>query len=295
MKFFALPIVVAILLVACGDKQEVAKPAATPLASSAPVAKDELTLTPAFEVPGKYKDYKEMLVTYPAVPEDEKEFMAMPNEWFDTYRADWIKQAYSNEKPDWYLVGNLLHPDLRETTNDFKKQEIADKAKTEVTPDKSSLNIIYGVTDRYYGPLSKPDIETGVYKFYVNPTDRGGAIVQKDDQKNIAYKFGYWASYASVGIPARKCVEMNCKNRIEIKVKVPLDRAKAIESQRESSKDYIRAYGTVAAVKETDIEKYVIGGKLIVDIEALEVGTIVDKRWISYFFISKDELTKLSN
>lgn len=285
MKTLITTLMAATLLAACGDK-EPPKPAPAPAPTSAAENKpaEPLVLNASFEVPEKFRAYNDMVVTQTA---SSKEFNALPEALFQDFKAKWEKAVYSVDSPDWFFVAKTIDPSVGTITNDFKKQEAGEQAKAKVTPDKSSLNLIFGAQGKDSTVLGKPNVQTGVYQ--VNIEDKGLENRIMQEIKGVNYDYGIEPSYKEpLGILRTNCSRGECQGPLVLKVKIPLDKAKEIEEWREKGPDSMRAYGKVTALKEYGG----LRGILQINVEALELGTFQNGKWHSYFFLSPEELQK---
>ncbi|QNP48352.1 hypothetical protein [Diaphorobacter aerolatus] len=226
MKHITIAVLVALSLVACGEKKEEPKPvAAAPAADNKPA--EPAVLKASFEVPEKFRGYTDMVASY---TNNEKEFRALPDSIFKDYKTAWEKQSYSIDKPDWYFAAVIQNPKLAEMTNDFKKQEAGEQVKATLTPDKNSLNVIVSANNEMQVLMDKPDIQTGIYK--VNVTPKGVRSTVNQEFNGVRFGYGYELFYKEpLGLELPDC--SGCKKLVALNVKVPLDKAKEIEEWRE--------------------------------------------------------------
>lgn len=298
-----IAVAVAALLSACGKKEDA--PSASVAVSAQPAGdqpadpnlkkteqfglQSSILLEPIFEVPGKYASYVRQEVTEAA----KEEFQKLPDTMFDAYVAIWLKQAASVDAPDWNMLAGILHPDTAEEGNAFKKQEAADKAKTEVTADKGSLNMVYG----WQGEVVRivgPDVKTGEYYLTISPQGRFNTISYTPGAKPYNYGLGYMPIFSGVGMEVDCAGSRSCNGDVTMTVKVPLDKAKAIEEVREKGKDMVRLYGHVTGKKEFSdrLSKGRASASLNLQVEAIEIGSRQNGQFKSYFFLDKEQLTR---
>ena len=247
-----------------------------------------IDLEPVFAVPGKYSGYVRQEATEATKPEIQN----LSDTALDSYVKTWIKQAASVANPNWVTLASILHPEVSEATNEFKKQEAAEKAKTEIAADKSSLNVIVGFQGEIFN-MSAPDITSGEYYLRIN-TDSRYSTLSYSPKGNYNYQLFYQPVLKDVGMAIEHLGCSSCKGDVNITVKVPVEKAKEIESLREKGKDMIRVYGHVTGIKDqsTFVNKGSASSRLNVEVEAIEVGSRQDGQFKSYFFLDTDQLKK---
>lgn len=290
---------VAAALAACGKKDDAASPATSAApASRAPSTKQtekfgtvsSIVLEPSAQVPARYASYVRQEVTEAGNAELQK----MPDTLFDSYVATWIKQAASVDAPDWTMLAGITHPESVEETNAFKKQEVADKTKAELAPDKNSLNVVFGWKGEVL-VINGPDVQTGEYYVTLRPNASYNTVTYSNGKTryNLSYN------------PLFTAMDSHCSGRgnscrdIDLTVKVPIEKAKAIEALRETDPDkgrhpgVVRVYGQVRAVEPyRSIDKNSATATLEVVVEALEIGSRQNGQFQSYFFLDKDQLQR---
>lgn len=239
-----------------------------------------IDLKPVFKVPVKYQSYNRIELT----EMDEKELNAQGSDNRD-YQVNWLKQASSVEKPDWWSIAATKNSALRSTTNDFKKQEEAEKEKSVAKIDKKDANVIVTMRSDFL-TFSKPNIADEEY-YIVLPA--GGSMQGvTSDYKNVYYSYSYSFNMENLGISRDKCQGDPCGN-YQITVKVPKLEAKRIEEARESGKDIFRFYGHAQNLSHWDVKPTSLQGNIVVDVEALEIGSRQNGVFIPYLFIDTDQ------
>ena len=291
-KFFTVLLMI-VGIAACGKKQEdvqskTNQPAAT---DNTPIYRQtekfgtvsNQTLVPIFEVPSQYAKY-----TRQEVSEASKdEYLKLPESAFEGYVNTWIQQAASVENPDWIVLGGILNPQLAIETNEFKKQEAAEKIKNEVTSDKSKLNVVYG----WQGEMlfvAGPDVSNGEYYLTIRP-NASYQVVSYQNSKNYRYNLFYRPDFKALGMLGDNRGDM------QLTVKVPIEKAKEIESLREGQKTMIRVYGIVKGLgdeRRPQIRKDSSEANLRVEVKALEFGVRMNGQFKTFFFLDSEQLKK---
>lgn len=240
-----------------------------------------IILTPLPSAPSKYSNYIRQEVS--EVTKDE--YKNLSNSIFENYVTTWIKQAASVEKPNFEMIASINHPEITGETNEFKKQEIIDKVKSEFTIDKNILNIVYGWQGDMLS-ISGPDVATGEYYLYIKPHNRY-QIVSYQNQKNHTYNLYYQPVFEAVGMTGDNTGGM------QLTVKVPIEKAKEIESLRDGTSTMIRVYGHIVGVDRTpQIQKSISQAELSVEVEALEFGVRKNGEFKTFFFLDSDQLKR---
>ena len=165
LKQFAFAICAIAAISGC-SKQDPVNAQSAPAAPPAVENTGPVVFTPTFQVAQKYSSY----VRQDASEATDSEFQKLPDSVLDNYDNIWIKQAASIAAPDWNILAGIVHPQINSETNVFKKQEVADKVKTEVQPDKNSLNVVLGMQGKVID-LGKPDVATGEYHLALYPNE----------------------------------------------------------------------------------------------------------------------------
>lgn len=281
-------------LAACGKKADVV----SPTVAGATVAEENtshykqtekfgtvssIVLTPLFQAPTKYSNYVRQEVS----EANKDEYKKLPDSAFEGYVNTWLKQAASVEKPDWQMIAGVTHPEIAEETNEFKKQEAGDKVKTEIPADKNQLNVVYG----WQGGMlfiAGPDVTTGEYYLLIRPNNQFN-IVSYRNQKNYRYSLYYRPVFNEVGMKGDNRGDM------QLTVKLPIEKAKEIESLRAGNSTMIRVYGRVIG-KNADqaplLRKDGSEAALNVEVEALEFGIRKDGEFKTFFFLDSDQLKR---
>ena len=285
-------------LAACSKKEAADGIPAVPAAASVPANQPHfkktekfgsvsaVVLQPLFQVPAKYSAYLHQPMTE-ATP---AEYQKTPDAAFEAYVANWIRQAASVDKPDWILLAGLLHPEATEETNAFKQQEAADKAKTEISADKNSLNMVLGWRGEILS-ISGPDVASGEYYLTLRPGNRYDTVGYTT-AKNYNYSLYYR--------PVFDAVDMHGDNGgyMQLTIKVPIEKAKEIEALREGDHEkhrgMLRIYGRIVGNKEgwKSVRRNGVDAALDVSVEAIELGTRQNGQFKSYFFLDSDQLKK---
>jgi predicted small lipoprotein YifL len=247
-----------------------------------------IILEPVFAVPGKYTSYVRQEVSEASSAEIAK----LSGAALEAYVNTWIKQAGSVANPNWSILAGILHPETTELTNEFKKQEAADKTKSEFVTDKASLNTVVGFEGEIFS-LSGPDIETGEYYLSLNPDSRFSSV-SYTTKKGYRSLFSYQPVLKNVGMEINCMGSRSCKGVVYMTIKVPLEKAKEIEALREKGKEMIRVYGQVSGIKDgpSYIHKNSASAGLNIEVEAIEVGSRQDGQFKSYFFLDTDQLKR---
>lgn len=283
----------AFLLSACGQKNESTSQttSSSSPAEATPRYKttekfgtvSNITLTPVFQVPYKYSSYTRQEVSEAT----KEEYQKLQPPAFESYINTWVKQAASTENPDWQLISGVLHPESSEETNDFKKQEVSEKAKAEVKPDKKALDVVYGWQGQVM-TINGPDIQTGEYYLTINPS-RSYQVVSYENTNNQRFNLYYSPDFKAIGLTGDNSGDT------QLTVKVPIEKAKEIESLREGNKPMIRVYGHVTGVstdRKPIIRKHDAQAGLNLEVEAIELGVRKDGEFKSFFFLDSDQLKK---
>ena len=296
MKFLLVALCAVSVLAACGKKvdgasQSTSNSTPTAAADNTPHYKqtekfgtvNSILLTPLFQAPSKYSTYIRQEVS----ETNKEEYRNLPLSSFEGFKNTWIKQAASVEKPNWQMIAGITHPEISVVTNEFKKQEIIDKTKTEVVADKSQLNVIYGWQGEIL-LINGPDVTNGEYYLVIRP-DSPSLTVSYNNEKNYAHMLSYRPVFDEVGMTGDNRGDM------EITVKVPVEKAKEIESLREGGLPMIRVYGHVLGVDSTRVPITDLTGNeasLGVEVEALEFGIRKNGAFKTFFFLDSDQLKR---
>lgn len=291
-KVFSVFLIVA-GFTACGKKSEDVQSTNNPPAAldNTPIYRQtekfgtvsNQTLEPVFEIPSQYTNY-----TRQEVSEASKdEYQKLPESAFESYVNTWIKQAASVEKPDWIVLAGIINPQLATETNEFKKQEAAEKIKNEVNSDKSKLNVVYG----WQGEMlfvAGPDVSNGEYYLTIRP-NASYQVVSYQNSKNYRYNLFYRPDFKALGMLGDNRGDM------QLTVKVPIEKAKEIESLRDGQKTMIRVYGIVKGLtdeRRPQIRKDSSEASLSVEVKALEFGIRTNGQFKTFFFLDSDQLKK---
>lgn len=291
-KFFAVLLII-FGIAACGKKQEDGLSTNNPptAVANTPIYRQtekfgtvsNQTLVPVFEVPSQYTKY-----TRQEVSEASKdEYQKLPEAAFEGYVNTWIQQAASVEKPDLIVLAGILNPQLATETNEFKKQEAAEKVKNEVASDKSKLNVVYGWQGEMLY-IAGPDVSNGEYYLTLRP-NATYQVVSYLNSKSYRYNLFYRPDFKSLGMLGDNRGDM------QLTVKVPVEKAKEIESLREGQKTMIRVYGSVMGLSDErmpQIGKNSSEASLSVEVKALEFGIRTNGQFKTFFFLDSDQLKK---
>jgi hypothetical protein len=240
-----------------------------------------IALTPLYQAPAKYSNY----IHQEASEVTKEEYRALPDAAFERYVATWVQQASSLDKPDWALVAGILRPEITAETNEFKKQEAADKAKADITPDKNALNVVYGWQGEILN-IAGPDVSNGEYYLLLRPEGRSWMVsyLNKSNQRHSLY---YHPDFSGVGMQGDNRGDM------QLTVKVPIEKAKEIETLREQGNTMVRVYGRVKAVYQTPVARRDgTEAALQVEVQALEIGSRQNGVFKPFFFLDADQLKK---
>ncbi|MDI9235137.1 hypothetical protein [Limnohabitans lacus] len=291
-KFFAVLLII-IGIAACGKKQEDGLSTNNPPAATdnTPIYRQtekfgtvsNQTLVPVFEVPSQYTKY-----TRQEVSEASKdEYQKLPEFSFEGYVNTWIQQAASVENPDWIVLAGIINPQLATDTNEFKKQEAAEKIKNEMASDKSKLNVVYGWQGEMLY-IAGPDVSNGEYYLTIRP-NASYQVVSYLNSKNYRYSLFYRPDFKALGMLGDNRGDM------QLTVKVPVEKAKEIESLRDGQKTMIRVYGIVKGLtdeRRPQIRKDSSEASLRVEVKALEFGVRMNGQFKTFFFLDSDQLKK---
>lgn len=269
-------LVTSLFLVACGSKADKTSESNNQTSVELEAANTEknetIVVDATFEVPEPYKSYlrQELSETM-----KNGEFQTVSDEVYNNYISNWLKQAASVETPNWELITKMKHPEIRNITNAFKRQELIEATKSEIKKDEKSLNTYFAVTGEYLGGLNV-DAKTGEYTLILTPTGRVGTPTES----------GFYEVY----FPNESTDPDKPHNprTVTITIKVPIEKAKEIESLREgidkSKFEMVRIYGKVISPSVHEDDR-----NLIVRLEAFDVGLRKDGSFKSYFFIGPEE------
>lgn len=236
-----------------------------------------LVLDGTAPLPARFASYQRQEATEWVKGEYEKQ----PDSAFLAYLARWKTQAASVPKPDWALLAKIVHPESVDETNEFKKQEWADKTRQEMAADPASLAMVMAYQAEYVS-LSGPDVATGEYYVFV----RTGARWQ-----GVAYSDGKYRSSLNY-VPDFDGLCGGCRD-LQFTVKVPVARAREIEALREQGKDMMRIWGRVTGVNTDSraiVDRNSADANLTVEIEAIEMGSRQGGEYKSHFVIGPDQL-----
>jgi hypothetical protein len=291
-KCFAVFLII-VGITACGKKQEDVQSKNNPpaVADNTPIYRQtekfgtvsNQTLKPVFEVPSQYTKYTRQEVS--EVSKDE--YQKLPESAFEGYVNTWIEQAASVENPDWIVLTGILNPQLATETNEFKKQEAAEKIKNQLASDKSKLNVIYGWQGEMLF-IAGPDVSNGEYYLTLRP-NASYQVVSYQNSKNYRYNLFYRPDFKSLGMLGDNRGDM------QLTVKVPIEKAKEIESLREGQKTMIRVYGSVKGLSDErrpQIGRNSSEASLSVEVKALEFGIRTNGQFKTFFFLDSDQLKK---
>ena len=293
-KFLFAVVCAVAALTACGKKADVASQTATAATAAEENTShykqtekfgtvSSIVLTPLLQVPAKYGNYVRQEVSEAA----KDEYKKLPDSAFEGYVNTWLKQAASVEKPDWQMIASVTHPEIAEETNEFKKQEAGDKVKTEIPADKKQLNVVYGWQGEMLF-IAGPDVTTGEYYLLIRPDNRYN-IVSYRNQRNYRYSLYYRPTFNAVGMKGDNRGDM------QLTVKLPIEKAKEIESLRAGNSTMIRVYGHVISVNPDQaplIRKDGSEAGLSVEVEALEFGIRKNGEFKTFFFLDSDQLKR---
>ena len=296
MKFAFTSLIVAaslgLSLAGCGKKEAPAETSATTAPTTPEVARvrqtekfgfvNGVTLEPLLQAPASYGGY----VHQQASEVDAAEYRQLPNPVFETYVDTWLRQAASTDKPDWDAIAAITHPAIADEENQFKKQAAADQAKGEIKPDKNALNVVFGWQGEIL-TINGPDVTTGEYYLAIQPDNRYSTVAWNNGHlynANLFYK------------PRFDAVGMTGDNRglMQLTVKVPIEKAREIESLREGGTTMIRVYGHVTGLAPSPriLRKDFSQAALDVEVEALEFGIRKNGQFKTFFFLDADQLKK---
>lgn len=294
-KHLILAASVLLALSACGKKDtELAQPAGQPATQSAAAAGSPFretekfgsvssaTLTPGFEVPQKYSGYVRQEVSETT----QEEYRNLPEAAFQDYVKTWLTQAASIDKPDWDTLASIVFPNSIDEPNAFKKQEAADKTTSTLAVDKHTLNVAFGWQGKAL-EIKGPDVANGEY--YLTIDQRNAyRIVSYRNEKKYEYNLFYKPDFGALGLGGDQ------RKAIDLTVKVPIDKAREIESLREGNPVFMRVYGRVKGINNSRlvIRKDFSEADLEVDVEALEFGIRKDGKFQTLFFLDSEQLRK---
>lgn len=270
-------------------KQEVlSAPEMKTLANGSVVS--SVVLNPEFSVPSKYKDYNRIELTELA----DSDLHGVSAAAFRSYGSLWVTQAASSDTPDWQRVAEVLYPDVRSSSNEFKKQEAGGRAKAETKTDKKSLNVVIAAYSNEFR-IDGPDIKTGEYYLSLAPTGTVKSLYFDSNKPGVTEHYGYSPDLTNAGLVLRECSGSRpCPRSVSLTVKVPLQKAKEIEALREKGKDMFRIYGRVSKATDWQNSPSRIGGTLVVEGQAIEFGSRQNGLFKSYFFLDSDQLKRLT-
>lgn len=240
-----------------------------------------ILLDPLFQVPAKYANYVRQDVTEVS----REEYRKLPQGAFEKYIGTWLKQDASAAKPDWNMIAALTQPGMTEATNEFKKQALIEQAKTDVKADPAYRNAVYGWQGEILG-IDGPDVATGEYYLVIRPGQRTMSFSYANDRQ-YRYELSYFPVFNAVGMTGDNTGTM------QLTVKVPIEKAREIESLREGSVPMIRVYGHIAGVHRTPlVDKKGAEAGLEIEVEALEFGARKNGEFKTFFFLDTDQLKR---
>lgn len=296
-KIVALAIVLA--LNACG-KEDASPTKAEPGKKQSPVVEQPKAgnssepsvaaapLDPVFKLPARYASYQ----LIEASELTRNEISQAPSELIQVYKNEWIKRAGSIAEPDWWFIASSMTPELATTSNEFKKKEIAEKTREQFQKDAGSLKVVFAWKNEN-SILSAPNVETGDYTLTLAPKDGGNGIYFSLDSSSPEYRYSYEPNFEPVGVIPAPCQGMTCRERSNLVIRVPIEVAKEIETHREKHPDMIRVYGTTSKMDALPPSAGALTGNLIINVEAIEVGTRKNGVFHSYFFLDGDQLGRM--
>lgn len=283
----SLALMAALSLAACSKKTAEA-PATAPAAETAPQqarfkstekfgSVSALALDGTAALPERFTRYQRQEATEWL----KDEYRQQPDSAFLAYLARWKLQAASVPKPDWALLAKIVHPESADESNEFKKQDWADKTRQELPADPASLQLLLAYQAEYIS-LRGPDVATGEYYLSLRP----GA-----SRLGVGYSDGKYRSDLNY-LPDFEGLCPGCRD-LQFTVKVPVARAREIEALREKGKDMMRVYGRVTGLHQPEtavIRRDGASATLAVEIEAIEMGSRQGGEYKSYFIIGPDQL-----
>lgn len=290
--YLALAAAAALTLSACGKKDTRPAAAAEPAAATAeptPQFKQterfgtvsNIDLTPLHAVPSKYAAYSRQEVTEAT----KEEYRKLPEAAFQEYVASWMRHATSSAKPDWVTLAGIGHPEVSEATNEFTKQEAADRLKASVAADQKSDRAVFSVLGSDVA-IDGPDVTNGEYYIVIQKRSSSWVVNYLTDKK-YRYALYYRTVYDTLGLTGDN------RGYMQFTVKVPLEKARAIESMREGQAPIMRVYGRVKGFnsdRSPVLRRDGAEAGLDVDVEALEFGVKKDGKFETLFFLDSDQL-----
>lgn len=282
------------LLGACGQK-DAAGTAAGPTPAAASKAEDNTThwkqtekfgtvnaivLDGSATLPARFDAYQRQVATEWL----DGEYQKQPDSAFEDYLALWVRQAASVPAPDWGRLAGIVHAEQSEESNEFKKADAAAAIQKELKPDPASLNMVMAWQGDI-GGLSGPDVSNGEYYLNLRPGHRTYSVAYNTGKRrmNLRYEPVFGFDHCD------SCRDMS------FTVKVPIERAREIESLREKGQDMVRLWGHVTgltAAQLRDVDRQSASAALSLEVEAIEVGSRQGGEFVRYFVITPEQLAR---
>lgn len=212
------------------------------------------------------------------------EYRRQPASAFEAFGQRWLRRAASVDKPDWGRITGIAHPESSQETNEFKKQEWAERTRQALPPETAALQMVMGWSGQVF-TLRGPDVQTGEYYLHINADASRSGVGYSDGKHHFALH--YWPSFSLTR--CKECAKM------DFTIKVPLERAREIEALREKGKDMVRLYGHVTGFFSPETAVIRSDGaeaKLALAVEAIELGSRQNGSFHSYFVLGPDQLAQ---
>ncbi len=282
------------LMGACGQK-DAAGNAAGPTPAAASKAEDNTThwkqtekfgtvnaivLDGSAALPARFDAYQRQVATEWL----DGEYQKQPDSAFEDYLARWIRQAASVPSPDWERLAGIVHAEQSEESNTFKKADAAAAIQKELKPDPASLNMVMAWQGDI-GGLSGPDVSSGEYYLNLRPGHQTYSVAYNTGKRRMNLRYEPVFGFAHCD----SCRDMS------FTVKVPIERAREIESLREKGKDMVRLWGHVTgltAAQLRDVDRQSASAALSLEVEAIEVGSRQGGQFVRYFVITPEQLAR---
>lgn len=292
--YMALAVAAALTLSACGKKDAEPVAAAEPAAATAEPTQhfkqaerfgtvSNIALTSLFAVPPKYAACIRQEVT----EANKAEYRKLPEAAFQQYVTNWMRHATSSEKPDWVTLAGIGHPEVSQASNEFTKQAAAERLKASIAADQKNDRALFSVLGSDVA-ISGPDVTNGEYYIVIQKRSSSWVVNYVTDKK-YRYALSYRTVFDTLGLTGDN------HGYMQFTVRVPLEKAKEIESMREGQTPIMRVYGRIKGFNSDRsplLDRDGVEAGLDVDVEALEFGVKKDGKFETLFFLDTDQLRK---
>ena len=243
-----------------------------------------VVLEPALELPAKYKSYQHAPLTEAynsdithSIPADA-----------DAFAGVWIRQAAAVEDPDWQLLAAIDHAESVRSPDKGKVDAAIALTKKELSPNKITT-AVFGMRNEQI-VVAGPDSARGEYYVSLILAGYASMVAASDYEHNVKYRLVYVPAFAKAGI------DIEDRSRIDLTVKVPVERRKEIEQARDHARMIARVYGHPYKVANlSHLENGEVNAGLNVDVEGVEFGVWQGGAFKTLFFVDTPQLAKLKS